>query len=451
MGAVFLIVPSFSFVNRDKDDAEVYTESVSLPGSVSLTPSPSDKEQEQEVTIPVTPFSFTPNSPPAISSFQPSSSPIAMPEGSGTPQNNPWHQSQPPTMDNPTAEPNKELPTIPATIGPALSLSSSVTPASLTATPSTLPTFVPSTAYVHEVVSRLSWQTFKENIETLSNFGDRVQGSTSYNNAANWVKLQLQDYGYTVQEHTYTYRGSPRTNIFVTKVGSSQPDQMYIVSAHLDGRGGGGAANDNGSGCSLVLELARVLMARSVQLDVSVRFIFWNNEETGLNGAHSYVADRLPLQGIAVPSGSNVYPEPTWLGVITHDQILFDHGLPVGPNQSPEADADIEYQANSVFAPQSRALAIALKSGNNQFATDYPSQVSSDMCCTDSVPFQDLAPSVSIRENRRRAEIGNGSQPHWHQPTDLYTTFDELDFLFGFNIVQTTTGTICQLARLHGI
>jgi hypothetical protein len=183
MGAVFVIVPSFTFVNRDRDDAEAYTESVSLPGSVSSTPSPSDKDQEHEVTMPVTPFSFIPNLPLAISRFQPSPSPTtAIPEGSVTPQNNPWHQSQAPTTHNPTAEPNKELPTIPATIEPALS--SSFTPASLTATPSTSPTFVPSTAYVHEVVSRLSRQTFKENIETLSNFGDRIQGSTSVDHRA---------------------------------------------------------------------------------------------------------------------------------------------------------------------------------------------------------------------------------------------------------------------------
>ena len=49
------------------------------------------------------------------------------------------------------------------------------------------------------------------------------------------------------------------SSIYATKVGTRFPDQMYIVSAHLDGRGGGGAANDDASGCSLVLEAARAL------------------------------------------------------------------------------------------------------------------------------------------------------------------------------------------------
>jgi hypothetical protein len=74
--------------------------------------------------------------------------------------------------------------------------------------------------------------------------------------------------------------------------------------------------------------------------------------------------------------------------------------------------------------------------------------VTNDMSNTDSVPFQDVAPSCSFRENRRRAEIGSGANPNWHQSTDVYATYNDLDFLFGFNIVQTTLGTIAELVDL---
>jgi hypothetical protein len=33
----------------------------------------------------------------------------------------------------------------------------------------------------------------------------------------------------------------------------------------------------------------------------------------------------------------------------------------------------------------------------------------------------------------QRAEIGNGSNPHWHQPTDVYAAFSAADFRLGFN------------------
>jgi len=59
---------------------------------------------------------------------------------------------------------------------------------------------------------------------------------------------------------------------------------MYIVAAHMDGRGFGEAANDDGSGTALVMELARILSSPDVKTERSIRFILWNNEETGLNG-----------------------------------------------------------------------------------------------------------------------------------------------------------------------
>jgi hypothetical protein len=60
----------------------------------------------------------------------------------------------------------------------------------------------------------------------------------------------------------------------------------------------GEAANDDGSGTALVMELARILSSPDVQTERSVRFALWNNEETGLNGARAYVEQRKDLQGI---------------------------------------------------------------------------------------------------------------------------------------------------------
>ncbi len=284
-------------------------------------------------------------------------------------------------------------------------------------------------------IATLDVERFKDNIRVLADFGDRTQGSPSNVAAGLWLESQLRAAGYTVQRNRFTYNGQPRDSIYVTKVGTLFPDQMYIVSAHMDGRGGGGAANDDASGCSLVLESARALAG--LQTAVSVRFIFWNNEETGLNGSTAYVNQRRSLQGIETPPGSGIYPEPRWLGMIQHDQILFDHGLPPQPDQIPGADLDIEYQASSTNATRSLQLATALRTGNQTYSTDYRAQIGSNMNYT---------ATVSVRDNQRVAEIGNGSNPHWHQPSDLYTAFSEADFRLGFNAVQMTLGTVAELA-----
>ena len=226
---------------------------------------------------------------------------------------------------------------------------------------------------------------------------------------------------------------------------------MYIVAAHMDGIGFGEAANDNGSGTALVMELARILSSPDVTSDRSIRFILWNNEETGLNGAKAYVEQRQALQGKEEPAGSGRYPEPKWLGMIQHDMMLFDHGMP-GPDSSlareqrPEADINIEFQANAKFAPQSQALAWALASANEQYATNYPATVGSHMTNTDSREFQDVVAAVSLRENERGAHIGNGWDPQWHQPTDLYATYDDKDFRLGLNAAQTTLSAVAKLA-----
>ena len=67
------------------------------------------------------------------------------------------------------------------------------------------------------------------------------------------------------------------------------------------------------------------------------------------------------------------------------------------------------------------------------------------MTNTDSTPFMDLVPAISLRENERGTQIGAGWDPHWHQPTDLYATFNDADFRLGLNAAQTTLGAIARL------
>ena len=193
-------------------------------------------------------------------------------------------------------------------------------------------------------------------------------------------------------------------------------------------------------------------MSASHSLDErSIRFALWNNEETDLNGARAYVAQRQALQGKEDPPGSGKYPEPKWLGVIQHDMMLFDHGMPgpdgkPGPDQRPEADVNIEFQMTSKMAAESQRLAWLLKSANEKYATDYPAAVGPHMTSTDSTPFMDVVAAVSLRENERGAQIGAGWNPHWHQPTDLFATFSDKDFRLGLNAAQTTLGALGQLA-----
>ena len=241
-----------------------------------------------------------------------------------------------------------------------------------------------------------------------------------------------------------------RQEVFCTKVGKTHPDEMYIVGGHMDGHGWGEAANDDGSGTALVMELARVFSQPDVQTDRSIRFVLWNNEETGTNGARAYIAQRQALQGKEEPAGSGKYPEPKWLGMIQHDMMMFDHGMPrpdgsISPEQRPEADVNIEFQGSSKFAEGAQKLAWFFQTANEKYAKDYPAKVGQHMTNTDSGPFQDIIPAISLRENERGEQIGAGWDPHWHQPTDRYSTFSDKDFKLGLNAAQTTLSAVALL------
>jgi hypothetical protein len=241
-----------------------------------------------------------------------------------------------------------------------------------------------------------------------------------------------------------------RQDVFCTKVGTTHPEEMYIIGAHMDGHGYGAAVNDDGSGTALVMELARVFSSPDVTTERSIRFALWNNEETGLNGARAYVEQRYPLQGKENPPGSGKYPEPKWLAMIQHDMMMWDHGMPgpdgkVSPEQRREADVNIEFAGSSKFAAEAQKLAWFFRQMNDRYATDYPAAVGDRMSNTDSAPFQDSIPALSMRENERLAQTGTGWNPTWHQPIDVLSTFSDKDFTLGLNAAQTTLSAIASL------
>ena len=363
----------------------------------------------------------------------------------------------------------------------------------------------PAADPIAPIVSRLDLARYKETIKGLTQFGDRRQGTDRNRAAIDWIEAKLKSYGCTNTERIhYEYqppegngrgRGNnadptvgpggsrrrgyrivdavnndptkqpdeklrelnsqpsipgPREEVYCTKIGTAHPDEMYIVAAHMDGIGWGEAADDDGSGTALVMELARIFSSPDITAEQSIRFALWNNEETGLSGSRAYVDQRKDLQGIESPPGSGQYPEPKWLGMIQHDMLLFDHGMPlpdgtIPKKQRPEADINIEYQTNAKLADAAMILAHKFQLADDKYASDYPANVGPHMTNTDSTPFMDLIPAISIREDERGAQLGNGWDPQHHQPTDLYSTYSDDDFRLGLNAAQMTLGAIAQL------
>lgn len=147
--------------------------------------------------------------------------------------------------------------------------------------------------------------------------------------AEEYIRRAFDGSGYQVAEQTYDIPLDPSLtvrNIEVEISGTASPGDVVIVGAHYDTVPGCAGANDNTTGMAAVLELARLLSART--MDRTVRLVAFVNEEppffrTDLMGSRLYarrcrerdenVVAMLSLETIGFyvdEPGSQKYPFP---------------------------------------------------------------------------------------------------------------------------------------------
>jgi hypothetical protein len=98
-----------------------------------------------------------------------------------------------------------------------------------------------------------------------------------------WAEFDLK--------HHFTGGPVPVYNTVAEIKGTTWPDEVVIISAHLDSWNGPGSqgTTDNGTGSSVTLEAARLLAAAKAKPKRTIRFILWTGEEQGLLGSAQYV------------------------------------------------------------------------------------------------------------------------------------------------------------------
>ncbi|MBV8865484.1 MAG: M20/M25/M40 family metallo-hydrolase [Acidobacteriaceae bacterium] len=86
----------------------------------------------------------------------------------------------------------------------------------------------------------------------------------------------------------------PRTqsyNVIADWKGSEHPEQVVIVSGHLDSWDLGTGAIDDGAGVTVSMQAIHLLKQLGIHPKRTVRFIAWMDEEQGSDGAQTYVAE----------------------------------------------------------------------------------------------------------------------------------------------------------------
>lgn len=125
----------------------------------------------------------------------------------------------------------------------------------------------------------ISADNLREHIEKLAGeIGQRhIYKPKSLAAAAEYIEENWRRQGYEVVRQHYVVRGVTCTNLEVTRLGKSRPNEIVLVGAHYDSTMGSPGANDNASGVAALIELSRHFAQRAPEN--TIRFVAFTNEE----------------------------------------------------------------------------------------------------------------------------------------------------------------------------
>jgi carboxypeptidase Q len=110
-------------------------------------------------------------------------------------------------------------------------------------------------------------------------------------------------------------------NVVGEIVGRDKPNEIVLLGGHLDSWDVGTGASDDGVGCIITWEAARLMAKLGIRPRRTVRVVLWTNEENGLRGAAAY-ADRY-----ASAAADHVFALESDLGVFAPAALGFSGSM----------------------------------------------------------------------------------------------------------------------------
>lgn len=270
--------------------------------------------------------------------------------------------------------------------------------------------------------NQVSQSNINTYLQEFENLGVKRTGTTANTNTFNWLKNKYTALGYSTAdffEHSWTASGYSSKNLIVTKTGTLYPNKFVIVCGHFDSINGPGT-NDNGSGTSIILEIARIL--KNIPTEYSIKFIHFSGEEQGLLGSSRYVSQ--------IVNGTT--PKMDIKLVINLDQV---GGLATKANTKLYHDKD---QSNPTS--NNAAAAIAVQELANCTLLYSPLAVDFDPAeSTDYVPFQQNGEIITGYWEYE----GGYNNPYVHTANDKLINMDPV---YVFNIGKSAVGAVQHFA-----
>jgi hypothetical protein len=269
--------------------------------------------------------------------------------------------------------------------------------------------FAPIEAQVRQVTAGIDAARVYDHAHALFGFGSKWFTQPGNALATEYLASALRQMGYEPELQWWEPRPGVRVaNVVATLRGTTHPDRVYLISSHFDSVEGSPGADDNSSGATSLLEVARVLAGRPQP--ATIRFAFLNAEEAGLLGARELVRR-------AVVAGDRIE------GVINNDMI--------GWTRSHRLDNTIRY-SNAWVRDVQHAAAIRF----SELIT-YDSRY---VRGTDAQAFWDQFGDI-IGGTGSYPILGN---PHYHQPHDK---LEAINHRLVAEVGRATAAAIMRMAQ----
>lgn len=148
-------------------------------------------------------------------------------------------------------------------------------------------------ANLDSLIGLVNQDSVEAYLHRLEDFQTRLTGTDSCNAARDWIAGKFASFGYDsividpfTGSQLWDYDPVQSYNVIATKVGSRFPDRQIVVGAHFDAVPNCPGVDDNGTGTTGVLEIARVL--KDIETEMTFIFIAFDSEESWMWGSYDY-------------------------------------------------------------------------------------------------------------------------------------------------------------------
>lgn len=120
-------------------------------------------------------------------------------------------------------------------------------------------------------------------------------------------------------------------NAIAELVGREQPDEVVVIGGHIDSWDVGDGASDDGAGCLIAMEAARMLKELDLVPRRTIRVVLFTNEENGLRGAKGYFEAHGDEHHVAAIESDAGMGAPYGFGVVAKDAATLALVASYGP------------------------------------------------------------------------------------------------------------------------